>query len=156
MNIIWHKHTLVTPFLMWLIVSCEFFIILMVVPQNFLFAPHGYAMIIALPALVFWAYCLISAIYVHHKAPLSVTQIDVLVTHGIYARMRHPIYTADIVAGWAVFFIYPDARILLCACFLTITLLYWIEREENALIAKFGDDYRNYQKIVPKFIPKIK
>ncbi|WP_407377088.1 methyltransferase family protein [Methanobrevibacter sp.] len=79
-----------------------------------------------------------------------------LVTTGIYARVRHPIYAA---------FLYAVTGIILIANNLTLIilpLLYWIilsiamkKTEEKWLIDLYGDDYLKYSKKVNGFIPKV-
>jgi len=74
-----------------------------------------------------------------------------LVTTGLYRYMRHPMYTFAML-------------VLICSPVMTMNLLYsiiifalyfWIGSyfEERNLTKRFGEDYRVYQKEVPRFIP---
>jgi protein-S-isoprenylcysteine O-methyltransferase Ste14 len=74
-----------------------------------------------------------------------------LVTSGLYRYMRHPMYTFAML-------------VLICSPIMTMNLLYsiiifalyfWVGSyfEEKNLVSRFGDDYREYQKNVPRFIP---
>ena len=80
---------------------------------------------------------------------------DKLMTDGVYARMRHPQYTGLflIVFGEGVVH-WPT--IVSVAAFPIIVLSYTLlaRREERQMLAKFGDDYREYQRRVPMFIPR--
>jgi hypothetical protein len=75
-----------------------------------------------------------------------------LVTTGLHARMRHPIYVAHLLnlAGWAVGGGLAISFILLAvSVFLTFPLMAWIE--ENELEKRFGQSYRDYKSRVPLF-----
>ncbi|HCU71066.1 MAG TPA: hypothetical protein DIC35_04955, partial [Candidatus Moranbacteria bacterium] len=89
------------------------------------------------------------------KAPLSADAIDRLVTEGVYEKVRHPIYSADIVLAWSIFFFYPDVRIFASVLWLTLVMSVWMKIEEKALIEKFGREYEGYRLRVPKIFPKL-
>lgn len=78
-----------------------------------------------------------------------------LMTDGVYARMRHPQYTGLflIVFGEGVVH-WPT--IVSVAAFPIIVLAYTLlaRKEERQMLAKFGDEYREYQRLVPMFIPR--
>lgn len=77
-----------------------------------------------------------------------------LVTHGVYAYMRHPIYVAVIGAsiGYAVFM---GSWVAGCGC---VILAIWFDqkaaREEAFLRQKFSA-YAVYSKTVAKFVPYL-
>jgi protein-S-isoprenylcysteine O-methyltransferase Ste14 len=80
-----------------------------------------------------------------------------LCTQGIYAYMRHPIYTAWIVC------IVPGMSILLGSPILLITPLAMyakfkilILKEDEYLESKFGDEYRLYRSEANAVLPKLK
>lgn len=139
---------------MWLIVMAGFLLVFKLVPARFVFPRNMFTSFLILPAMAYWLYFLIGALRVHRKAPLSADKIDKLVTEGVYAKVRHPIYSADIILGWSFFFLYPDVRFLLGAHWLMFVFLFWMKREEKALIEKFGAEYLEYMKRVPKMFPK--
>ncbi len=77
-----------------------------------------------------------------------------LVTKGLYRYMRHPMYTFAML-------------VLVCSPIMTANLLYsilifalyfWIGSyfEEKNLIQRFGESYVQYQKNVPRFIPRLR
>jgi protein-S-isoprenylcysteine O-methyltransferase Ste14 len=72
--------------------------------------------------------------------------IDHLVTTGLFARIRHPMYTGFIlwIAGWVVRFGAAASLVVGLVCIGNI--LYWRRLEEGALEAQFGEDYRIYRK----------
>ena len=69
-----------------------------------------------------------------------------LVTTGIYARVRHPIYVfgALVVAGILIAADRPW-WLLIFAVLIPVQLLR-VRAEEQALEAKFGDAYRDYKR----------
>lgn len=149
------KKKLVSPVLMWTIVISGLLIIFWLVPARFVFARNIFTSFLILPAIAYWLYFFIGAILVHRQAPLSADKIDKLIVNGVYKKVRHPIYSADIILGWSIFFFYPDVRFLLGAHLLMFVLLFWMRLEERALIEKFGNQYLEYMKQVPKIFPKF-
>ncbi len=150
------KQKLVSPVLMWLIVVSGLLIVFYFVSPRFIFPRNIYASFLIIPAILYWMYFFIGAIIVHRRAPYSVDKIDHLVTSGVYDKVRHPIYSADIALCWSIFFFYPDVRFLIGAHWLMFVLLYWMEREERSLIEKFGNEYLIYKDRVPKLIPRMR
>jgi protein-S-isoprenylcysteine O-methyltransferase Ste14 len=148
------KQKSVSPALMWLVVAVGIFAVFQLVPARFIFPRNMFTSFLMFPATIYWLYFFIGAVRVHRQAPLSADKIDKLVTEGVYAKVRHPIYSADIILGWSIFFFYPDVRFLVSAHWLMFVLLFWMQREEKALIEKFGSEYLEYMKRVPKMFPK--
>ena len=73
-----------------------------------------------------------------------------LVTTGLHARMRHPIYVAHLLnlAGWAIGSGLLVSYILLAVSALsTFPLMVWIEEQE--LEKRFGQRFRDYKARVP-------
>lgn len=149
------KQKLVSPILMWLIVIMGVITVFQFVSPRFVFARNMFTSALIFPAILYWLYFFVGAILIHHQAPLSVDKIDKLIIKGVYEKVRHPIYSADIILGWSIFFLYPDVRFLLGAHWLMFVLLYWMRLEEKALIEKFGNQYLKYMIRVPKIFPKF-
>ncbi len=76
-----------------------------------------------------------------------------LVTTGIYGCMRHPMHLGLLLFPWAVALILGSPFFLLALAPLeTLFILAMVKLvEEPGAIAKFGDEYREYQKRVPAF-----
>lgn len=81
---------------------------------------------------------------------------DELVKMGVYRLMRHPQYTGIFLALFGQLIHWPT--ILTVLFFPIIVGLYYhlARKEEQRLLAKFGEDYRSYMREVPMFFPKFK
>jgi protein-S-isoprenylcysteine O-methyltransferase Ste14 len=89
-----------------------------------------------------------------NDTPLLVFEkTTVLITHGIYRFIRHPMYSSLIFLDWALFFkrmSWLSGSIAFVACvFLVMATL--VEESEN--IRYFGAPYREYMKRNKRFVP---
>ncbi|MDY0351598.1 MAG: isoprenylcysteine carboxylmethyltransferase family protein [Desulfobulbaceae bacterium] len=77
-----------------------------------------------------------------------------LVTEGVYSRMRHPQYTGLFLIVFGEGIVHWPT-IVSVAAFPIIVLAYTLlaRKEERQMVEKFGDEYREYQRQVPMFIP---
>jgi protein-S-isoprenylcysteine O-methyltransferase Ste14 len=78
-----------------------------------------------------------------------------LITAGPYAIMRHPMYAGLIIASLGSLFLYFTRTSLYFACFAPLMLVR-ARREEAVLAAEFGDQWKEYSKHVPAFIPRVR
>jgi protein-S-isoprenylcysteine O-methyltransferase Ste14 len=76
-----------------------------------------------------------------------------LVTHGPFAMVRHPMYLGLITAALGSLLIYQTWTTVLFALFAPF-LLRRARREEQALSAEFGEQWREYCKRVPAYFPR--
>ena len=70
---------------------------------------------------------------------------NTLVTHGIYARIRHPIYLFGCIAYFGALLALQIWPVLAAWLALTPIELVRVRREERILEARFGEDYRRYR-----------
>ena len=77
-----------------------------------------------------------------------------LVSDGVYALVRHPIYSAWLQISTALILFSQNLYLFI------IPVIFWIilsialaKTEEKWLIEKFGDDYVSYAKTTNRFIP---
>jgi protein-S-isoprenylcysteine O-methyltransferase Ste14 len=79
-----------------------------------------------------------------------------LITSGIYARMRHPLYTA-LILGLIGFVIFnPTYTHLVHAISILIYLIIGIHFEEKRLISHYGEEYEDYKRHTPMLFPTLK
>ena len=85
--------------------------------------------------------------------PLHPADASALVTGGIFAISRNPIYLGDllILCGWLLWLGNPLGLLVAASFVLWLTLLQ-IRHEEAALVARFGDDYRTYCRRVRRWL----
>ena len=70
---------------------------------------------------------------------------EALVTHGLYPRIRNPIYVFGALAV-AALFLFVNKPVALFLLLVTIPLqVYRARQEEKILEAKFGEEYRQYR-----------
>jgi protein-S-isoprenylcysteine O-methyltransferase Ste14 len=81
----------------------------------------------------------------------------VLVTHGPYRWVRHPLYAAAMLAFGSLSILAANGFMLamVCVAFLGIAALV-VPREEAELIRKFGDAYRAYMLRAGRFTPRVR
>jgi protein-S-isoprenylcysteine O-methyltransferase Ste14 len=78
---------------------------------------------------------------------------DKLVTKGIYAQTRHPQYLGFLLITGGIDFLWPTFSTLLMWPLL-VFLYYRLAKEEEAKMEEtFGEEYREYKKSVPRFLP---
>ena len=87
---------------------------------------------------------------------LHVRQEHTLVTSGPYRYMRHPMYTALFLSMLAILLLTRNwivGGVPLVGLFVIVLLR--VQREERAIIEKFGDAYREYMKRTGRFVPLL-
>jgi methanethiol S-methyltransferase len=78
-----------------------------------------------------------------------------LVTDGIRARVRHPVYLAHLceMLAWSV-----GTGLAVCwglTAFAVVTGAVMIRMEDAELEERFGDSYRTYRRSVPAILPRV-
>ncbi len=78
-----------------------------------------------------------------------------LVTSGIRARVRHPIYLGHLceLLGWTLCF--GTLSLFLLTALAAFTGAIMLRLEDNELEARFGDAYRTYRRSVPALFPRL-
>jgi protein-S-isoprenylcysteine O-methyltransferase Ste14 len=83
-------------------------------------------------------------------------QHHTLVTHGPYRWIRHPFYAFAALATLANSLTAANWFLLTAGGIIVLLLVIRTPREEANLIARFGDDYRDYMQRTGRFVPKFK
>ncbi len=85
---------------------------------------------------------------------VTIRQNHKLKTDGFYKYLRHPSYTASLISfiGMALTFNNWLSVVILVG-FVFLSFTYRIKIEEEALLAHFGKEYRDYQKLTYRMIP---
>lgn len=80
----------------------------------------------------------------------SCVDTTVLVDSGIYAVVRHPMYASWIILSLALVLLSQHWLSVVLSCIATLFLYYDAWREDQSLILKFGQAYKNYMDRVPR------
>jgi protein-S-isoprenylcysteine O-methyltransferase Ste14 len=77
-----------------------------------------------------------------------------LITSGLYASVRHPQYSGLFLVVIGMLIQWPT--IITGLMFPVLISVYYrlSKREESEMLARFGDEYRQYRDKIPMFIPK--
>jgi protein-S-isoprenylcysteine O-methyltransferase Ste14 len=76
-----------------------------------------------------------------------------IVRHGIYGRMRHPRYTGSLLAVVGACLLAGKTAMWVIAAVWTALMLLVVWFEERELRARFGVEYDEYARQVPRFVP---
>ena len=138
---------------MWLIVVIGIVAVFAIFSVEYLVDPHPVLYVLSGIAFAYWLYFFMKGVTANLQASFRPHHITKLITTGVYSKLRHPIYSADIVLAWGVALTYPTIAMLFAVVWTTVVMLTWIYLEEKALIELFGDEYLEYRKRVPMLFP---
>ena len=79
-----------------------------------------------------------------------------LITDGVYARVRHPLYLATILILMALMMLYPFPTVIIFSIGLCVYTLIGSYFEERKLIRFYGDMYLEYKKTAGFILPKFR
>lgn len=81
---------------------------------------------------------------------------DTLVTEGMFAVTRNPLYVANGLGIAGILLIYNNPWVYaLGGGFFLAAYVAMVANEERYLLARFGDGYRAYCRDVPRFLPRL-
>jgi protein-S-isoprenylcysteine O-methyltransferase Ste14 len=78
-----------------------------------------------------------------------------LVTNGPYRWVRHPFYTAAALLTFASSLTAANWFFFVLGCGMFLLLAIRTRKEEENLLARFGDDYWNYMQRTGRFVPRL-
>ncbi len=78
-----------------------------------------------------------------------------LVTGGIYRYIRHPQYTGLMLMSLGMILDWATLPMLILLPVMAVVYYRLARREENDMIAEFGDEYRAYMKKTRRFVPYV-
>lgn len=148
------RDRLVSPFVMWVIVAAGAFACWRWSPHTLLWPQTIWTAWLIVPAAVNWLYFFLGGVWANRTPARSAGSVERLVTDGVYAKVRHPIYSADIFLAWGIVCFHPAAWLAAGVAWGTAALIVWMKLEETVLARRFGDAYRDYQRRVPMIVPR--
>ncbi|TFF91663.1 isoprenylcysteine carboxylmethyltransferase family protein [Candidatus Thorarchaeota archaeon] len=88
-------------------------------------------------------------------ADMRTDRLPELITGGLYARIRHPLYLATILVFGGLGVMYPFPRVIVFSLAMILYTIIGAVLEERKLIAHYGQEYIDYKKeagfILPRF-----
>jgi protein-S-isoprenylcysteine O-methyltransferase Ste14 len=111
----------------------------------------GAALITSGAALAIWALL----VFRSWRLRAEIGEGHELVTKGPYARIRHPIYTANNLLGLGTLAWFPTWPIAGAVVLIALGGELRARAEEKILIASFGDAYRSYMARTKRFVPFV-
>lgn len=79
-----------------------------------------------------------------------------LLTHGPYACVRHPFYSAFLILVIGLVVLFPIYETVMLAGISVVVIIFYVGREEESLLARYGKAYREYMRRVPwRLVPRI-
>ncbi len=108
---------------------------------------------IGLASLAFWTWTQ-AALGSAWSAQLQLREEHRLVTSGPYAHIRHPLYTAMVIWAAALALVSANWVFAGLAVLVIVGFQVRVPREEQMLIDRFGDEYREYMKKTGRFLPR--
>jgi len=108
---------------------------------------------------IFSGLILIPAIYLvrsgHRAASDEVLSSSCLLTDGAFSRVRHPLYLASLL--FYLFLVAISLSLISLLVFMGVFIFYnaIAAYEERFLEKKFGQEYSDYRKKVPRWIPRL-
>lgn len=86
--------------------------------------------------------------------PLQLRTQHRLVTTGPYLRIRHPMYTAILAWATSLGLVIGNWVPIIIAVGGAVILVIRVPREEQMMLERFDDEYREYMKKTGRFLPK--
>ena len=86
---------------------------------------------------------------------LQIVEGQRLITDGVYAYVRHPLYLGDLLRNYGITMVFSSMYGLLFMLAANLFLVARIRMEEDMLLGAFGDEYRDYMKRTKRLIPFI-
>jgi len=119
-----------------------------------LFSATWYGLIIEFTGIALAIWAILVMRNNANVAPIPKTN-GILITNGPYRFIRHPMYTAQVVAVIPLVVEQTTIYRIAALAILIATLLFKLHYEEKRLADHFGQAYRDYQKVSKKILPYI-
>jgi len=120
--------------------------------------PFSWDQIISWILLIFSIYYILAAIILYHRFTNHGRNFENsarLVTTGLYRYVRHPMYASLLFLGWGMFLKDINTVTIIIIALVTIAVYLTCKVEEKEMIARFGDEYKDYMKKTKMWIPYI-
>jgi protein-S-isoprenylcysteine O-methyltransferase Ste14 len=89
------------------------------------------------------------------QSEMKADETQLLITHGIHGRVRHPIYLAHLCCLLGLAISSGLVAIYALVAFALVTGIFLIRFEDMELERRFGEEFRSYQAQVPALLPFV-
>jgi protein-S-isoprenylcysteine O-methyltransferase Ste14 len=124
-------------------------------PSVFVFNPGALSSTISWIFILAGAAIIITGLMTLRWRAAAPSVKDTLVDQGLYAHIRHPLYTGMMLELTGLFLWLPILSILV-ACLLGVIWVMVQTRLEETDLVKRLPEYKEYMLEVPRFVPKIR
>jgi protein-S-isoprenylcysteine O-methyltransferase Ste14 len=134
------------------------FILLLLNGRYWVVDPFSWKQIISWIFLIFSAYAVITGYLLLKRkgeSEINFENTSKLVKSGIYGYIRHPLYLSVFLLGTGIMMKNTGTIQLILGAINLVAVWITSLTEEKEMIAKFGDEYREYIKETKMFIPFI-
>lgn len=87
---------------------------------------------------------------------LTAIKVDRLFTSGPYSYVRNPMYVAMFLIYYGFTIFLNSFYFLIYSLLLTVGIHFMVLTEEKGLQLRFGEEYLQYKRKAPRYIPKLK
>jgi protein-S-isoprenylcysteine O-methyltransferase Ste14 len=111
----------------------------------------GFVMGLASLGLWTWTHVALGTLW---SAELRLRANHRLVASGPYLRIRHPMYSAILLWVTSLGLVIANGWLIIFAFLVAVYLAARVPREEQMMLERFGEKYREYMKRTGRFLPK--
>lgn len=86
---------------------------------------------------------------------IKIYQDHSFISSGVYRFVRHPLYASIIWMFFGASLIYSNYLAFFANAFIFIPFMYYRGKQEESMLIKEFEDYKNYQMKVGMFFPKL-
>jgi protein-S-isoprenylcysteine O-methyltransferase Ste14 len=79
-----------------------------------------------------------------------------VIKEGVFARLRHPLYGGSLLFYLSLLLTTLSLAALAVWCLIAVFYNAIAGYEERLLLEKYGDEYRQYQQTVPRWLPPLR
>jgi protein-S-isoprenylcysteine O-methyltransferase Ste14 len=123
----------------------------LILPLPFWLRWAGVALGLASLGLWTWTHVALGTLW---SVPLQLRTQHRLVTTGPYSRIRHPMYTAILAWATSLGLVIVNWVPILYVASVVVIFVARVPHEEQMMLERFGDEYRDYMKRTGRFFPK--
>ena len=111
----------------------------------------GVALGLASLALWTWTHVVLGTLW---SPQLQLRTNHRLVTSGPYSQIRHPMYVAIWVWAMSLGLVIANWIPIIFTALVVVLFVARVPHEEQMMLERFGDEYREYMKSTERFLPK--